>query len=97
MKEYSIPCTRSGIVLLVALSVVLITTGPGNTLAAVIVMVYVAGGQLVSLVGGGFQDNSTEFADIADEVTSTGAPGVFAARSFHLYMYMYYKLIDLYT
>ena len=69
---------RSDIVLLFALSVVLITSGSRNTLAAVIVMVYVAGGQLVSLVGGGFQNNSTEFADTADEVTSTGALGVFA-------------------
>ena len=58
-------------------------------------MVYVAGGQLVSLVGGRVQDNSTELADIADEVTSTGALGVFAVGSFHLYMY--YKLIYLYS
>ena len=52
-----------------------------------------AGGQLVSLVGGRVQNNSTEFADTADEVTSTGALGVFANGSFHLYMY--YRLIDL--
>ena len=97
VKEYCIPCARSDTVLLVALSVTLITSGSRDTLAAMIVMVYMAGGQLVSLVGGGFQDNSTEFADIADEVTSTGALGVLAARSFHLYVYMYYKLIDLYT
>ena len=71
----------------------LITTGPRNTLAAMIVMVYVAGGQLVSLVGGAFQDNSTEFADTADGVTSTGALGVLAIGSNHLYMY--YKLTDL--
>ena len=85
---------RSNIVLLVALSVVLITSGSRNTLAAVVVTVYVAGGQLVSLFEGGFQDNNTEFAVSADEVTSTGALGVFAVKPFHLYMY--YKLIDWY-
>ena len=93
MKEYSIPGTRSDIVWLVALSVVLITSGSRNTLAAVIVMVYMAGGQLVLLVGGGFQDNNTEFADSADEVTSAGVLGMLAIGSFHLYMF--YKLIDL--
>ena len=59
-------------------------SGSRNTLAAVIVMTYVTGGQLVSLAGGGFQDTSTEFADSADEVTSTGALGVLAIESFHL-------------
>ena len=47
---------------------------------AMIVMVYVAGEQLVLLVGGGFHDNSTEFSDTADEVASTGALGVSAVE-----------------
>ena len=42
-----------------------------------------AGGQLVLLVGGGLQDNSTEFVDAADEVTSTGALGVSAVGLFY--------------
>ena len=71
----------------------LITSGSRKTLAAVIVMVDVAGGQLVSLVGGGFQVNSTEFADSADEVTSIGALGVLAEGSHHLYVY--YKWTNL--
>ena len=53
-----------------------------------------AGGQLASLVGGGLQDNNTEFADTADEVTSTGALGVSAVGSVHLHVH--YELIDLY-
>ena len=47
-----------------------------------------AGGQLVSTAGGGFQDNITEFADLADEVTSTGALGVLAVGSFHLHSHV---------
>ena len=129
MKEYSIPLARSDTVLLVALSAVLITSGSRNTLTSVTVIMYMEGGQLVSLVGGGSQDNSTELAISADEVVSpelavsadevvstelavsadevvstelavsadivvsTGALGVFAVGSFHLYMH--YKLIEL--